>query len=328
MIRKQNEILHRNHVVLAIGRCILRPCRGIFIFILVSVYMVVVRVCTLSKVPHPSHLWVHQHRDEIIAGRHRSKGLWISWADAESDDDNDKALRSNPRAKLTRAQDCRSRSPSNRTGASSSMPGGQPAPPSVVNPQIRFANSVAFHANSEKTAQMNMPDRQSLKLPSEIFRCSGVEVWLGALLHYTVDASRAVARHSLVVDCCGGRHFRPWTRAAFANTALLECPWDGGEDDTQVAHLATVLNWIIANVLKTTNAPHAPQSIVVLDRMGDSRSAAFVAVMLITLFDFTLSAASAQITDRRPTAKLEGPAALYNEVEAVLERVIAALVWQ
>ena len=49
MIRMQNSILNTNHVVLALGRCILRPFRCIFIFILVSVYMVVVRVCTLSN---------------------------------------------------------------------------------------------------------------------------------------------------------------------------------------------------------------------------------------------------------------------------------------
>ncbi len=56
MIRMQNSILNTNHVVLALGRCILRPFRGIFIFILVSVYMVVVRVFTLSTYgPHQLH---------------------------------------------------------------------------------------------------------------------------------------------------------------------------------------------------------------------------------------------------------------------------------
>ena len=50
MIRIQNSILHTNHVLLALGRCILKPFRGIFKSILVSVYMVVGRVCTLSIV--------------------------------------------------------------------------------------------------------------------------------------------------------------------------------------------------------------------------------------------------------------------------------------
>ena len=52
MIRMQHFILHPNHALFALGRCILRPFRAIFRFILASVHMVMVYVCTLFK--HPS----------------------------------------------------------------------------------------------------------------------------------------------------------------------------------------------------------------------------------------------------------------------------------
>ena len=47
MIWMQILILHPNLVLLALGRCILREFRDILRFILASVNMVMVRVCTL-----------------------------------------------------------------------------------------------------------------------------------------------------------------------------------------------------------------------------------------------------------------------------------------
>ena len=49
MIWMQNSILLTNHVLFALGRCIPRPFRFIFRFILASGYMVMVRVCTLHQ---------------------------------------------------------------------------------------------------------------------------------------------------------------------------------------------------------------------------------------------------------------------------------------
>ena len=48
MICMQNSILLTDHVVLGLGRCILKPFRGSFIFILALFYMVMVCVFTLS----------------------------------------------------------------------------------------------------------------------------------------------------------------------------------------------------------------------------------------------------------------------------------------
>jgi hypothetical protein len=48
MICIQNEILYTHDVLIALGRCLLRPFEAIFRFILASVYMVMVCVCTVS----------------------------------------------------------------------------------------------------------------------------------------------------------------------------------------------------------------------------------------------------------------------------------------
>jgi hypothetical protein len=47
----QNFDLHPNHVLFALGRCILKPFRSIFRFILASVYMVIVRICSPFMLP-------------------------------------------------------------------------------------------------------------------------------------------------------------------------------------------------------------------------------------------------------------------------------------
>ena len=62
----QNSILHPNHVTLAIGRCILKPFQYVFRFILASVYMVTVRVCTLFR-------YVWKNWSKCLRFRHRTQ---------------------------------------------------------------------------------------------------------------------------------------------------------------------------------------------------------------------------------------------------------------
>ena len=50
----QNSILHPNHILFALGTCILKPFRPILWFILASVHMVMVCVCTLFISGHES----------------------------------------------------------------------------------------------------------------------------------------------------------------------------------------------------------------------------------------------------------------------------------
>ena len=54
MIWMQNLIMHPTHVLFALGRCILKQFGAISIFILASVYMVMVRVCTRFIHAHSS----------------------------------------------------------------------------------------------------------------------------------------------------------------------------------------------------------------------------------------------------------------------------------
>ena len=64
-------MLHTEHVLFTLGRCILRPFRDMFRYILSSVYMVKVRVCTLFTLsPSPmSSLLCAYHRVRCRARR-------------------------------------------------------------------------------------------------------------------------------------------------------------------------------------------------------------------------------------------------------------------
>ena len=74
MIHKKNSILITNLVVLTLGRCILRPFRGIFIFILVSVYMVVVvRVFTHTLLS--IELIIQQSVDQVLGSWSGGRGV-------------------------------------------------------------------------------------------------------------------------------------------------------------------------------------------------------------------------------------------------------------
>ena len=57
-IRMKSSTLHPYHVLLALGRCILRPFRATFRFISASVNMVMVRVCTPFQFSPRHHVWL------------------------------------------------------------------------------------------------------------------------------------------------------------------------------------------------------------------------------------------------------------------------------
>jgi hypothetical protein len=287
---------------------------------------------------------VQDRRDDILYG-HKKR-----WADMDSDDDNNPVLRnasakSKPRAKLTRREDS--------TGASSSHPPpvaanakSKPRPEagraagrsrsragqgraasrsrSPVAPRrqtaLERANFCAFRANDMRTVPVFMPGRASTARPDRIFRADKVEFWLGSILDLAQDSCLAVPTYSLVVDCMGSQHNRPWAKDNFVHTALLESPWN--DQERRHGHLVAVLNWIIANVLTEGGGA---QRVIVICRKGEGRSAAVLAIMLILLYDFTLNAAAAQISDRRPAAKLTTELV---QIEALLSKVKADLVWR
>jgi hypothetical protein len=189
------------------------------------------------------------------------------------------------------------------------------------------ASAVAFRANAARKVAVDMPSRASTARPDRIYRADRVELWLGSILDLTQDDCQAVSTYSVVVDCMGDIHHRPWAKEAFRNTALVECPWNHTEG--RHGHMVSLLNWVIANVLQT-NETHR---IIVICRKGERRSAAVLAVMLILLYDFSVNAAAGQISDRRPTAKLtterdHGYEATITQVQSIVSKVSADLVWR
>jgi hypothetical protein len=310
--------------------------------------------------PQVQHDWVHERKDDLLP-TYDSK---IRWADAESGDDNDlpflrTSAKSKPRAKLTRREETtgatsscpppvaanakskprseagraagRSRSPAGRGMADSrsrSAPRNR-SPPGRQMTRMSFerANLVAFRANELRKIPVEMPSRASTRRPDRIFTANKVEFWMGSIRDVAQDACHAVPTYSLVVDCMGNVPYRPWAKDLFAHTALVECPWNDAE--RRVGHLVAILNWIVANVLTTSDT----HRIIVMCRRGERQSAAVLAVMLILLYDFSLNAAAAQISDRRPTAKLtterdHGYDPTMAQVQAILSKVKADLVWR
>lgn len=283
----------------------------------------------------PRHDWVEQHRDYILnvvpANTER-----IRWADAEDTDDEDQppstgrgSAKGSGKAVTLVA---RSRTPTQR--GSSSMPGGARAPPAGLprppSPpadlqRLSFvrANATSFAANALRTVAI--PPAATAP-PSKIYKLGRQELWLGSVLDLCCDGCEPVKQYSVVVDCMGGVHHRPWEREAFANTALIECAWN--HERGREHHLVTMLNWLIANIMHD----HERHKIIVICKKGERRSAAVIAMMLICLYDFTLNAAAAQICDRRPSAKLTTARdgnyeATYTQVEQVMQAVKEGLEW-
>jgi hypothetical protein len=299
--------------------------------------------------PSAEHKWVEDHREEIAAYSREvrdpgTRGSWnpkASWADAESDDDNDRALRALPFTGAHAKK--RLRSSANQDGgedvsASSSDPAGaganvvgrgdtaassgvQRAP---ANRAIYEANRQAFNANDARGSAVSMPRDEDVQPPTCIIvrrRVSDVTVWLGSVKHLCDDGCALVANHSVVIDCMGDHDRRPWVKTAFNGTALLELPWNhkGG----RIGHCLRVLKWLRDQNLMLSGRP---ESIYVCCRKGERRSAAVTALVLIFEFGFTLNAANTQIMDLRPGAGLtkmpdHGYPASYPEVEGLLDTI-------
>jgi hypothetical protein len=289
------------------------------------------------------HNWVENNRDEILPPPAQiSPGYdrHADWADAESDDDNDKALQASGRAKLTRRSDAsaraaRSRSPSNRgtsTGASSSMVGGLRAPPAVprsfdhANRRtiIKDANNLTFAKNAKRQVPLVFPRRADTYTPTLIWQHGNVEYYLGSILDIAQDSCTGAANYTCIIDCMGDVFRRPWDPDALNTTAVLECAWNHAPK--RVEYLVGVLTWVKSHILQAGGK----QKIYVCCRKGERRSAAVVAVMLMVLHDFSINAASSQITDRRPAAALtcqidSGYEASYGLVRDIVPQVLEAM---
>jgi hypothetical protein len=284
------------------------------------------------------HNWVECHRDEILNPKYDYQA---KWGDMESDDDNDAAmLMVAHRAKLTRRSDtsaraARSRSPSNRgnaSGASSSMAGGLRAPPAVprsfdhANPRtiIEKANYETLATNAKRPVPLVLPKPADTFKPTLIWQHGNVEYYLGSILDIVEDSCRGAANYTCIIDCMGNVFRRPWEVNALNTTAVLECAWNHAPK--RLDYLVDVLTWVNANVLKADGK----QRVYVCCRKGERRSAAVVAVLLMVLHEFSINAASAQITDRRPAAALtcdidHGYEATYGLVREIVPQVLARI---